>query len=75
MISESKRSEGKVLLALSSTGSWSGGSNYRGWLVGRIGARVVFNCKGNRSYYHFVDEMKGWEETGPIQSTLPVEKI
>ena len=73
LITESKCSTGKCILALSSTGSWSGGCNYKGWLIGRPGAHVTFNRKGNRKYYHFIDVMKGWVETEPTD--LPAQTL
>lgn len=65
-ITISSASTGKVLLAIASSGGWSGGDNYFGVILGRIGARVIFNRKGVREYFHFVDATKGWEKTEPI---------
>lgn len=73
VIKESPAATAKSILALISTGSWSGGSCYRGWLVGRVGARVKFSCKGTHRYYHVVEN--GWVETGPIKENMTVTSI
>jgi len=74
-ITESSAATGKSLMAFANSGSWSGGGNYSGVILGRLGARVIFNRKGTREYFHFVDETKGWEATEPIKEALPVEKF
>lgn len=64
-VSESKTSTGELRLALASSGSWSGGSNYRGWIFGKVGATAYFNCKGSKQWLVFSEHGPQWHDTKP----------
>jgi len=46
-VKQSDVSKADAKIALASSGSWSGGGNWRGWVFGKPGAVVWFGCKGH----------------------------
>ena len=70
-VSVSRTSKNDAIIALASSGSWSGGSNYRGWIFGKPGAVIFFNRKGNKAWYMFTES--GIEIIDIEPGTVPVE--
>lgn len=60
-----KNSTGDTLIALSSTGSWSGGSNYWGYVFGKAGAILWFNRKGKQQWLVFTEDGFAWQDVAP----------
>jgi len=58
--------QGNPVVALANGSAWSGGRNYTGFLVGRLGDRVCFSRKGDRTRYEVTEN--GWEELPPMPS-------
>lgn len=56
-------SDGECILALADGGSWSGGQNWAGALVGREGAKVVCDTKGRKQTWGVVAGY--WQEVTP----------
>ena len=52
-IKVSEQSRGDTVLAIASSGGWSGGDNWSGFIFGKPGAIVFFNCKGNKKWLVF----------------------
>lgn len=63
--SVSKKSTGDVVLALASSGSWSGGGNYSGYIFGKPGAVVWFRRKGSQAWLVFTGNGCAWQDTAP----------
>lgn len=61
----SKNSRGDVVLALASSGSWSGGGNYSGYIFGKPGAIVWFRCKGRQEWLVFSQDGCAWQDIAP----------
>jgi hypothetical protein len=72
-ISVSKHSTGKAILALASSGSWSGGGNYKGFVFGQTGAVILFNRKGSKKWLVFGEDGPQWEFVPP--NTTPKELV
>lgn len=70
-VSVSKHSQAPVILALASSGSWSGGSNYKGFIFGKPGAIAYFFCKGQKSWLVFTST--GTEEVDIEPNSTPIE--
>lgn len=64
-VSRSKYSKAESIIALSSSGSWSGGGNYSGYVFGKAGAIVLFNRKGNKKWLVFREDGAFWTDTNP----------
>lgn len=47
---------GKGILAIVSSGSWSGGSNYNGYVFGQPGCVILFSRKGKKEWLSFTQE-------------------
>lgn len=67
----SNASQNDAIIALASSGSWSGGSNYKGFVFGKPGAVICFDCKGKREWWIFGGG--GIEKTGIKPGTVPVQ--
>lgn len=64
-LTESKQSKSDLLLAIASSGSWSGGGNYSGYIFGKPGAVAWFTCKGSQSWLVFTQNGCAWQDTAP----------
>ena len=60
----SDKSQAPLEVALASSGSWSGGGNWAGWVFGKPGAIFRLACKGNKLWILF-------ESTGPRIVDMP----
>ena len=70
-VSKSKHSRADAIIALASSGSWSGGSNYKGFVFGKPGAIIYFSCKGEKKWLVFT--ATGIEETHLAPGSVPME--
>lgn len=58
-----------VFDATASTGSWSGGGNWRGYIFLKEGASVLFSVKGYKKWLEVVNgELVEYKEVHPRQS-------
>jgi len=70
-VKKSDHSSGDPILALASSGSWSGGSNFKGFVFGKPGTIVWFNCKGDQKWLVFEEGGPRWTDSNPGKA--PVE--
>lgn len=64
VVKTSSASTGEVKICLASSGSWSGGDNYKGFVLGKEGARIILDRTGSRQFWHVKNGK--WEKTDPI---------
>lgn len=65
-IAVSKNSKADVVLAIASSGSWSGGGNYSGFVFGKPGGAVWFGRKGNQKWLLFTESGPVWHTVCPF---------
>lgn len=70
-VKQSDVSKADSRIALASSGSWSGGGNWRGWIFGKPGAVVWFGCKGHEKWLVFGENGANWNTIKPGKA--PVE--
>jgi hypothetical protein len=57
--------KGAPVLAVASRSNWSGGGNWNGFVFGRPGDVVLFNCKGDKSWLIFDQDGSHYSREDP----------